>query len=69
MANTRTERLTRRLALRQTLALAGAAVFILPLRTLARSHQTQIAVWKDPYDVLLIATDGSTRVYQSYNRT
>ena len=69
MANTRTERLTRRLALRQTLALAGAAVFTLPLRTLARSHQTPIAVGKDPYDVLLIATDGSTRVYQSYNRT
>ncbi|OGA97045.1 MAG: metal-binding protein [Burkholderiales bacterium RIFCSPHIGHO2_12_FULL_61_11] len=24
---------------------------------------------KDPYDVLLISADGSTRVYQSYNRT
>jgi len=24
---------------------------------------------KDPYDVLLILADGSTRVFQSYNRT
>jgi hypothetical protein len=23
---------------------------------------------RDPYDVLLVSRDGSTRVYQSYNR-
>ncbi|MGH6640445.1 MAG: DUF411 domain-containing protein [Polaromonas sp.] len=48
MSITRTESLTRRLALRQTLALAGAAVFSLPLRALAGGHQTPITVWKDP---------------------
>ena len=48
MTTTHTEHPGRRLALRQAFVLAGAAVFGVPLRALARSTPTPLTVWKDP---------------------
>ena len=39
-------------------AIAGAAV--------AADSGLKVEVWKDPFDVLLIAKDGTATIYQSY---